>query len=100
APFAPSRLRVSSSSVQEDASKFAAALPYRELPYSRRNWGHPLHSLCSYQGKLKPGLAHHLVARFTRAGEPVLDPLGGVGTVAFEACLAGRRGISNDVNPV
>src|SRR5260370_36827678 len=28
-------------------------LPYKTEPYNSRNWGHPLHSLCSYQGKLK-----------------------------------------------
>jgi hypothetical protein len=82
------------------AQAFASELPYRVRPFSKRNWGHPLHSLCSYQGKLKPALAHHLIARFTRPGATVLDPLGGVGTVAFEACIAGRRGISNDVSPV
>lgn len=82
------------------ARAFARELPYRERPFSKRNWGHPLHSLCSYQGKLKPSLAHHLLARFTRPGQTVLDPLGGVGTIAFEACLLGRRGISNDVSPV
>jgi hypothetical protein len=83
-----------------EARAFMAALPHTQLPFSRRNWGHPLHSLCSYQGKLKPSLAHHLVQRFTKPGETVLDPLGGVGTIAFEACLQGRRGISNDVNPI
>ncbi|MBI3724008.1 DNA methylase, partial [bacterium] len=99
-PPRPRRLRGANRSTAKAAREFARELPYRELPYSRRNWGHPWHSLCSYQGKLKPGLAHHLVSRFTRPGETVLDPLGGVGTIAFEACLAGRRGISNDVNPV
>jgi tRNA G10 N-methylase Trm11 len=82
------------------ARRFMAELPHTKPPYAARNWGNPLHSLCSYQGKLKPSLAHHLVARFTRPGDTVLDPLGGVGTIAFEAALQGRHAISNDVNPI
>ncbi len=66
---------------------------------SARAWGHPLHSLCSYQGKLKPGLAYWLVREFTQPGDTVLDPLGGVGTVPFEGVVQGRNGISNDMSP-
>lgn len=79
---------------------FGSELPYKRPPYSRRNWGHPLHSLCSYQGKLKPGIAHWLVSLFTSPGMTVLDPLGGVGTIAFEACCCGRRGVSADLSPL
>lgn len=75
-------------------------LPYRQGPYSARNWGHPLHSLCSYASKMKPGLAHWLVALFTRPGDTVLDPFSGSGTIPFEACLAGRRGIGMDLSPL
>ena len=37
---------------------FKSDLPHQKQPYSKRNWGHPLHSLCSYEGKMKPSLAH------------------------------------------
>jgi len=80
--------------------QFARTLPYKTAPYSKRNWGHPLHSLCSYQGKLKPALAHWLVEMFTEDGSTVLDPLGGVGTIPFAASLLGRVGISNDLSPL
>ncbi len=86
--------------IAQAAKRFVRELPHAKAPFAARNWGHPLHSLCSYQGKLKPSHAHHLVDRFTRPGETVLDPLGGVGTIAFEAALAARRAISNDVNPI
>jgi hypothetical protein len=69
-------------------------------PYSKRNWGHPLHALCSYQGKLKPGLAHTLIETMTASGATVLDPLGGVGTIALEAALSGREAWSNDLSPL
>lgn len=88
------------STLQSKIDTFASALPYKEEPYDSRAWGHPLHSLCCYQGKLKPSIAHFLVDRFTEPGMSVLDPLGGVGTVALEACLQGRVGITNDLSPL
>ncbi len=78
---------------------FERRLPYKDAPYSARNWGNGLHSLCSYQGKLKPGLSHWLVRQFTDPTDVVLDPLGGVGTIGFEAALQGRQAISNDKSP-
>ncbi len=73
-------------------------LEYKKSPYSKRNWGNNLHSLCSYQGKLKPSIAHFLVNLFTKPGMSILDPLSGVGTIPFEACLQGRKGIANDLS--
>jgi len=72
-------------------------LPYKTEPYSSRNWGHPLHSLCSYQGKLKPAIAHFLVEYFTEVGDTVLDPLSGAGTIPLEAFLNGRKALANDL---
>src|SRR3954454_1510286 len=78
---------------------FQLSLPYRAAPYSGRAWGHPLHSLCSYQGKLKPAIAHWLIERFTERGDMVIDPLSGVGTITFEAARLGRRSIANPPAP-
>jgi len=44
-----------------------------------------LHSLCSYQGKLKPGIAYFLVSWFTEPGDTVLDRIAGIGTIPCEA---------------
>ena len=41
---------------------FKTKIPHRFEPYSKRNWGSSLHSLCSYQGKMKPSLVHHLIS--------------------------------------
>lgn len=87
------------SSVKLALKNFQEKLPYTDTPYSKRNWGHPLHSLCSYQGKLKPAQAHWLIKSFTSIGDHVLDPLGGVGTIAFEAGMLGRQSTSIDINP-
>lgn len=83
---------------REHAKYFIEELPYLEKPYSKRNWGSKWHSLCSYHGKLKPSIAHLLVKTFTSKGDIVLDPLSGVGTIPFEACLQGRIGMGNDLS--
>lgn len=83
---------------KQKAKEFMEYLPYRKKPYSNRNWGHPWHSLCSYHGKLKPAIAHFLIKEFTEEGQTVLDPMSGVGTIPFEACLQGRIGIGNDLS--
>lgn len=85
-------------SFYKQAKKFMMSMPYKTEPYSGRNWGHPWHSLCSYHGKLKPAIAHFLITSFTKKGDKILDPLSGVGTIPFEACLNGRIGIGNDLS--
>jgi DNA modification methylase len=79
------------------AVEFGRTLPHLEAPYASRNWGHGLHSLCSYQGKLKPAIAHFLVERFSAPGDRVLDPLAGCGTIPLEAFLQGRVPLGNDL---
>jgi hypothetical protein len=82
----------------EQAHKFVEELPYRQGEYAGRNWGHPWHSLCSYHGKLKPAIAHMMIRDFTKPGDVIFDPLCGVGTIPFEACIQGRVGIGNDLS--
>jgi hypothetical protein len=98
-PEDPSELRLEDdAAVRIAADDFCVGLPYREPPYSKRNWGGQLHSLCSYQGKLKPAIAHFLVSRFTRPGDVVLDPMAGVGTIPLEARIQGRHAIAGDLS--
>jgi DNA modification methylase len=77
---------------------FKKALPHQLMPYSKREWGGPAHSMCSYQGKMKPALAHHLVKCFSAPGDVVLDPFSGAGTIPLEACRMGRRGYGIDIS--
>ncbi len=77
---------------------FKAEIPHQHAPYSSRNWGHKSHSLCSYQGKLKPAIAHHLVKTFVPEKGSVLDPFSGVGTIPFEAALAGKTSFGIDIS--
>ena len=81
----------------DKAKKFERELPHKDAPLKARNWGHGWHSLCSYQGKLKPAIAHTLVKEFTNEGEIVLDPMSGAGTIPLEASLQGRVAWGNDL---
>jgi hypothetical protein len=83
--------------LREAASEFERRLPHQLDPYSSRNWGNQLHSLCSYQGKLKPAIAHFLITEFTKPGDTVLDPMSGAGTIPLEAFLCGRKAMANDL---
>ncbi len=83
----------------EHWSQFKNDLPHQSSPFKKRNWGHPLHSLCSYEGKMKPAIAHFLVTAFVPAGGRVLDPFAGVGTIPFEACLQGKQAFGFEISP-
>ena len=78
---------------------FKHNLPHQKTPYSKRNWGHARHSLCSYPGKLKPSIAHHLVNIFVPENGTILDPFTGVGTIPFEAALQGKTSYGFDISP-
>jgi len=77
---------------------FKRNLPHQQPPFSKREWGGAGHSMCSYQGKMKPALAHHLIECFSRPGEVVVDPFSGAGTIPFEACRMQRRGFGVDIS--
>ena len=98
-PSKSSPLSASSPGAFKKWEAFKEGLPHQRVPYAKRNWGNARHSLCSYQGKMKPALAHHLVEAFVPEGGSVLDPFAGVGTIPFEACLTGRRGIGFEISP-
>lgn len=79
-------------------NQFKTVVPHQQEPYSSRNWGHNNHSLCSYQGKLKPAIAHHLVNTFVPENGSILDPFSGVGTIPFEAALSGKMSYGIDIS--
>ncbi|WP_334006664.1 hypothetical protein [Burkholderia cepacia] len=95
----PGAKETASSALTASATRFHATLPFRDDPYRKKTWGHKFHSLCSYQGKLKPAMAHWLVREFVPKNGRLLDPLGGVGTVPFEGAMQGFESVSNDKSP-
>lgn len=93
------RIKANSSFWQANWESFKNSLPHQKPPYSKRNWGNSLHSLCSYQGKMKPALAYHLVKTFVPKGGVMLDPFAGVGTIPFEAALLGSKSFGFEISP-
>ncbi|UCD38966.1 MAG: site-specific DNA-methyltransferase [Fidelibacterota bacterium] len=71
-----------------------------EWKAASKNWGHPFHTMCSYMAMFPPRIPHYFIQRFTRPGDRVLDPFSGRGTTPTQACLEGRVGIANDLNPL
>ncbi len=77
---------------------FKNSLPHQNMPFIKKNWGNPNHSLCSYGGKLKPAIAHHLINTFVPPNGRIFDPFSGVGTIPFEASLSGRTSFGMDIS--
>jgi tRNA G10 N-methylase Trm11 len=84
---------------EENWNAFKEKMPHHQGVMAKRNWGDQLHSLCSYQGKLKPSIAHQLVATFVPKEGIVLDLFGGVGTIPLEAALQDKKSFSFDISP-
>ena len=80
-------------------SHFKNFLPHHSGEMAKRNWGDPIHSLCSYQGKLKPSIANQLVSIFVPENGKILDMFGGVGTIPVEAALQNKESFSFDISP-
>jgi tRNA G10 N-methylase Trm11 len=80
-------------------NNFKRELPHQVGVFAKRNWGHPLHSLCSYQGKMKPSLAYFLVKTFVPKDGRFLDPFAGVGTIPFEGALLGATTHCFEISP-
>lgn len=81
-------------------NSFKQTLPHQSGVFAKRNWGTPLHSLCSYQGKLKPSLAYQLLLALSKPGCRVFDPFSGSGTVPLEAAINGRIPLANDLSTI
>lgn len=99
APSLRDQAETTTAEWQRPWNSFKRTLPHQTDDFAKRNWGNALHSLCSYQGKMKPSLAHHLVKTFVPAGGRMLDPFGGVGTIPFEASLQGMTTWSFEISP-
>jgi len=61
---------------------------------------HSIHYAVSYRASFKPELPRYFIDRFSSTGDLVLDPFSGRGTTVVQANMMGRRGWSNDVNPI
>ncbi|RMG98223.1 MAG: hypothetical protein D6705_06380 [Deltaproteobacteria bacterium] len=60
----------------------------------------PIHGFHTYPARMHPKMAEVLVGAFASAGDVVLDPFCGGGTVVVEARLAGCRALGADLSPL
>ncbi len=60
---------------------------------------HSIHQLLSFPGSSRPEFARYFIERYSSAGDVVLDPFCGAGTVPLEAMLYGRIPYASDANP-
>lgn len=104
--FAPKRIvkRSTKKTNAEDRlsgwKQFKTTMPHQQGEMARRNWGHSWHSMCSYQGKLKPAIGRCLVdALMPESGGRLLDTFSGVGTIPFEARMRGHTAFGFDISP-
>ena len=69
------------------------------IPYNSPRYSHQIHS---YPAKVIPHIPHFFLGCKSIIGHDsqILDPFGGSGTVALEACLAGVNAIVSDSNPL
>ena len=58
------------------------------------------HSYFRYIGQFPPQIARAIIRQYSKAGETLIDPMCGGGTVLLEARLAGLNAIGIDINPV
>ncbi len=61
---------------------------------------HSLHSAIQFQENMSPEVAGHVIQRFSRRGEVVLDPFAGSGVALLEAALRGRVAFGADIDPL
>ena len=67
--------------------------------FERQSWGHSLHRIGPYVGRIKPSFAHFVIKYLTKPNDVVLDPFCGIGTISLESALQGRSAIGVDLNP-
>ncbi len=74
-------------------------LEWKEGAYKKQSWGHSLHRIAPYVGRIKPPFAHFLIKYISHPGDTILDPFCGIGTIPLESSLLGRNSIGVDLNP-
>ncbi len=74
-------------------------LEWKQGKYALQSWGHSLHRIAPYVGRIKPPFAHFIIKYVSNRGDLILDPFCGIGTIPLEASLMGRNSIGVDINP-
>lgn len=73
---------------------------YRHLDFSSVNAPRLTHYLFRFPAKFHPPVVHSLIREYTTAGQTLLDPFCGSGTLLLAATVEGLHAIGSDVDPV
>ena len=65
-----------------------------------RDQSYLTHGIHKFPAKFFPELPRYLIRKYSNAGDTVLDPMCGSGTVVLEAMLNNRIGIGIDIDPI
>lgn len=74
-------------------------LAHIDWDFKEENTREYTHGIHPYPARMVPQIARRLIQEYSEAGDIVLDPMCGSGTVLTEARLAGRNSIGFDINP-
>lgn len=67
---------------------------------SNKSLSYYTHGIFRYFGKFPPPVARHLIQKYTKSRDLVLDPMCGSGTTALECLLLNRKSKCYDINPL
>ena len=94
-----------SDRVRPEPEETGGSLPVMPFSYKRLHFNNVkaprlTHYLFRFPAKFHPPVAHSLIRSHTEAGQTVLDPFCGSGTLLLAAAVEGRNAIGSDVDPV
>ena len=100
----PTVLKLATTATPEperDARSLVQPPPgYRRLDFSSVTAPRLTHYLFRFPAKFHPPVVHSLIREYTTAGQTLLDPFCGSGTLLLAATVEGLHAIGSDVDPI
>ena len=84
----------------DTSSDGVALVSFRELVPEIKDTGYLTHAIFAYPAKFIPQVVRYAINTYTKAGDWVVDPFAGSGTVGVEAYLCKRNAVLLDLNPL
>ena len=98
APFSAND--VVDASKDDETDERIKLISFRKLVPEIKDTGYLTHSIFYYPAKFIPQVVRYALKSFTEAGDWVVDPFAGSGTVGVEAYLCRRNAFLLDLNPL
>ena len=84
----------------DTSSDGVALVSFRELVPEIKDTGYLTHAIFAYPAKFIPQVVRYAINTYTKAGDWIVDPFAGSGTVGVEAYLCKRNAVLLDLNPL